>query len=222
MPDRVPAWVWPLIVIAAYFAVMLLAFRLPFFTEHLWGTLRSPKWWAENGLSFVFFGLFVGWVASLFQKIRADRAREPFENWMLHVTGISAQPQRIYWRDIEAFFHSEFEQWKFVKSAVSNYAIIKTPDLATAKKNKWLKAPDWKPQKAPLPLAERRITISLEEMTEADIAKWHLGRGDDTPGNWEWVELNRPEEKDTFWKLQHQIRQPRAGKGHNPPDDRRP
>ncbi len=200
--EKIPTWAWPLIVIALVLLVMLLAFGTTFFTKNLWETLRDPKWWAEDGLSFVFFGLFVGWVASWFHKIRADRAREPYEGWMLHITGLKVGPeltvssQRLYWREVESFFHSEFEMWKFVKSAISSYAEIKTRNLEDAKKQKWFKAPDWEPKDGPLREEDRQIVLAIGNLTEADIAKWRLSESDGTPDNWEWIEVEENEENE--------------------------
>jgi len=183
-------FILPTVIVFVFFAIMWCRFGSGFFTDTLWATINDPEWWATNALSFVFFGVFVGWVISRFQASKIRKSREPFEGWTLVIKGFSKddKPQTIFWSDVEKFESSEFEKWKFVKSAVSNTCRIKTKNLAEAE-SRWLSLP---PNSE-----EKRIEIDFSKMTKDDVLSWSV---QDLPNGWKWEDVTKPPEKDTVRK----------------------
>ncbi|MCV6602704.1 MAG: hypothetical protein OIF54_14285 [Cohaesibacter sp.] len=160
-------------IMIAFFLLAFAFFRDKFLCE-LWNELSNPKWWATNFLAFGVFTVSVGFVVLLNERHLEQKKRDKFDGWTLIKNGFSeeAKPEPIFWRDVEKFKDSDFEMWKFVKSAVSNMCWIKTKNLADAKQ-RWLVVPE----------GEKCIIINFDKMTEEDVQTWNV---DDLPNGWEW------------------------------------
>ncbi len=163
-------------------AVTSLACFTGFFPA-LFSEITSPKWWAENTISLVIFGIFISVLGDYFRQNREEKTRKPFEGWTLIVKGFGEETiQKIHHSEIERFFVSDFDQWKYVKSVVSNYCHIKTKNIAEAESRKWLhvcKVGDLCPESRK---AIKHITIDFSKMTKEDITKWHGDKPDDWIG----------------------------------------
>lgn len=150
----------PLVAIVIYVA---LAFAVTGqrYLDAVANMLRDPVWWAENTLGVVVFTVLVSWVINIAARNRERLERAPYEAWTLELRGLPSSPAqtRIYWEDMRKITDSEFEYWKFVKSAVSSYCRIRTATLAAAK-TRWLTCDD----------QERRIVIDFSRMTDQDMA----------------------------------------------------
>lgn len=141
--------------------------------------LTDGEWWAENTISLFIFTLFGGGLVWAIQEFREREARRPFEGWELETRGLNhSTKERIYWEDARKFDVSPFEEWKFIKSAVSNACQIKTRCREKAF-GIWY----WFEPKESTTPGPRTYIIDFSKMEpDRDISKWNL---DEAPKGFE-------------------------------------
>ncbi len=132
-------WCWPLLALVALLVVMSLLFGGTYW-RRLWAFLSTPEWWAENTITLLIFTVLVGWIIDIGARERARMQRQPWEGWQLELRGLQqgVMQRSLYWEDVQRFHASEFEYWKFVRSAVSSICQIRTLDAREAEQ-RWLK-----------------------------------------------------------------------------------
>ena len=131
-------WRWPLLVLVAFLVAMSLVFGWAYWSR-LWAFFTTPEWWAENTITLLIFTVLVGWIIDIGARERDRMQRQPWEGWRLELRGLrqGVMQRSLYWEDVQRFHASDFEYWKFVKSAVSSICQINTLDAREAEK-RWL------------------------------------------------------------------------------------
>jgi len=167
-------WRLPFLVLVAFLGVMSLLFGGAYWSR-LWAFLGTPEWWAENTITLLVFTVLVGWIIDIGAHERDRMQRQPWEGWRLELRGLREDPikRSLYWEDVQRFHASDFEYWKFVKSAVSSICQIKTLDAGQAEQ-RWLER-DAQAQRIIIDFSRMQPGIDLDERN-AERLQEHLQR----------------------------------------------
>jgi len=163
---KATAWLkvyaWPLVAVVAWLVAATAIFGGAFWRA-LATRLADVAWWAETTWSVIFLSVAVAWLVAISQRRRARLERAPFEGWTLELRGLkdTPEPSALYWEDVRRIRASAFEEWKFIKSAVSTVVRISTRDLNAAT-SRWLRRDD----------NRKRITVDFSRMRQHhDVAE---------------------------------------------------
>jgi hypothetical protein len=157
---RTPPYLWPLLVVLGYGAFLLWFFDWKTLAEAFADNLKKPDWWVSDTLSFVLFGLFVGWVTSRFQQARLHKEREPYENWKVVVKDEGQAREAMLFRDeVRRFMESPLEERRMIQSVVSvSGGWLDTRKLDLVPDCNWVERNDEK----------REYVIDMEEFRDSE------------------------------------------------------